>query len=120
MMLTGTAAVGGALVLGLRASPEAAGQVAVPEAVAAPAAEGRAVAYLHELTTSDLTTYTHPGGAFSFRYPRDFELLTNSEGDEAFVNVLHPDLPLEIWMAGYPQGTVGILTSSSAYWEGDF
>ena len=114
MMLAGTAAVGGALVLGLRASPEAAGEIAVPvqatdtpavpEAEAVPSAEDRAAAYLHALTTSDLTTYTHPGGAFSFRYPQDFDLLTNSGGDEAFGNVLPPDLPLEIWMAVYPQG----------------
>jgi hypothetical protein len=74
------------------------------ETSAAPSADDRAAAYLRTLRTSDLTVYAHPGGAFSLRYPKDFDLLTQSGGDEQFVNVLHPDLPLEIWLAVYPQG----------------
>jgi hypothetical protein len=77
----------------------------VPEDSAGLSADIRAEAYLRELRTSDLTTYTHPSGAFSFRYPKDFELLTSSpDADEQVVNVLHPDLALEIWIAVYPQG----------------
>jgi hypothetical protein len=77
---------------------------ALPGASAVPSADDRAAAYLRKLRTSVLTTYVHPDGASSLRYPRVFDLLTNSGGDEQFVNVLHPNLPLEIWIAVYPQG----------------
>jgi hypothetical protein len=76
--------------------PEAADAPAAPDEGAGLSADDRAAAYLRQLRTSDLTTYVHPSGAFLFRYPRDFELLTQRNEDEQVVNVLHPHLPLEI------------------------
>jgi hypothetical protein len=113
LIVAAVAAIGGALVWGVAQSTEVRGETATPavpeaaqemDAADTLSEEEPAVEYLRRLSERDLATYTHPSGVFSFRYPRDFELLTTSpDAEEQGVDALHPDLPLEISLRAYPR-----------------
>jgi len=68
-------------------------QEVVPEADTSPRGPAE---YLLHLDAEDFATYTHPVYGFSFSYPKDFDLLTATWGDEEVVDVHHPTLPLAI------------------------
>jgi len=98
------AAGGVAVFVGLTRSKEVRGdtvlQEVVPEADTSP--RGPAVDYLLQLDAEDYTTYIHPVYGFSFSYPKDFDLLTASWGDEEVVDVYHPTLALGIRVSTQP------------------
>jgi hypothetical protein len=116
IIIVGVSAVGGAVVLGLARSTEVRGntvlQRVVPEE-STPAPE-RAVDYLFELDAEDYATYTHPAYGFSFRYPKDFDLLTASWEDEEVVDLYHPTLPLGIRVSTRPFDPHGELFAALA------
>jgi hypothetical protein len=98
MILGGIAVVGGTVFFGLSGDQEVRGDTVLdevlPEAVT-PTPDPVADYVLH-LRAEDYTTYTHPTLGFSFRYPKDFDLLTATWGDEEVVEVHHPILSLSI------------------------
>jgi hypothetical protein len=108
IVLAGVAAIGGAVVWGsseveVRGSSETAVQevVARAEGVPGPVAPAREEtedwrAYLLGLEAEDYATYTDPVHGFSFDYPKAFELLPPTWGDEEVMDLYHPTLPLGI------------------------
>jgi len=125
IVLVGVALVGGAVFAGLARSTEGRGDTAVKQVLgnsgaqeivpeAATPAPDPVVEYRLQLDAEDYTTYTHPVYGFSFRYPKDFDLLTATWGDEEVVDVHHPTLPLSIRVSSRPFDPDGELFAALA------
>jgi hypothetical protein len=118
IVLVGVAAVGGGAFLGFRHTSEVRGNSVLQEA-ATPAPD-TAAEYLLGLDAEDYTTYTHPANGFSFRYPKDFELLTATWEDEEVVDLYHPTLPLGIRVSTRPFDPDGEVFASLASLPDDY
>jgi hypothetical protein len=68
-------------------------------------------AYLANLGVDDYTMYTHPVYGFSLSYPKEFELLTDSWGDEDVFDLHHPTLHLGIRVSVHPLNLDGELVA---------
>lgn len=101
--------VGGAVLVGFRHASEVRGDAAIPSVPEAVQEAEDWRMYMLDLGADDYATYTHPVYGFSFRYPKEFALLTDTWGDEDVVDLYHPTLPLGIRVSARPLDMQGEL-----------